>query len=95
MIDPRALGTFLARFDNSILQVVNQNGRVSYSSAGAAGLTALPVTPAQRRLAQSNTPVSSFNTVSLDGTSYRVLTQGGLQETNGVPIALQIGRAAH
>jgi two-component system sensor histidine kinase MprB len=88
-IDPGRTGQFLRRFNNSILQVVSQDGIVEFTSRP--GLP-LPVSPADASLAQPGPQASHLRTITAQGVHFRVLTESGIDQATGTPLAIQIAR---
>ena len=85
--NPTRYGSFLRRTNNSFIQVIQPDGTVWYSSINPA----LQVDQSQASLAQSN-HAYGFRSVLYDGSTYRVITEGGFVAPDGTPLALQIAR---
>jgi two-component system sensor histidine kinase MprB len=79
---------FLARYTNSVLQVIDGQGQVRYPFAPG---SSLPVTASQAGMVGTRSAYS-IQTVRTGSGPYRVITQGGFVDQNGVPVAIQIAR---
>jgi two-component system sensor histidine kinase MprB len=74
--------------NNSILQVITSDGTVVTTTANSA----LPVEPGQAAMVGTDNG-SDIRTITYEGASYRVITQGGYFSGGyGVPVAVQIAR---
>jgi two-component system sensor histidine kinase MprB len=85
--NPTRYGSFLRRTNNSFIQVIQPDGTVWYSSINPA----MAVDASEASLAQSNHGFA-FRSIQYDGSSYRVITEGGFIAPDGTPLALQIAR---
>ncbi|HUE60323.1 MAG TPA: HAMP domain-containing protein, partial [Acidimicrobiales bacterium] len=85
--DPLRYGTFLKHNNNSFIQVVQPDGTVWYTSI----TPALQVGPSAAALAQTAHSYG-FQSVQYEGSTYRVITEGGFVLADGTPVALQVAR---
>ncbi len=89
-----AIEAFLHRYNDSVLQLVEQNGVVPYSSVDP-GSPNLPVTAGDEALVGASGG-SYFHTVSYEGQSYRVFTVAATVQVAGTnadtPAAIQIAQ---
>jgi len=90
--DQRAVEAFLRRYNDTVLQVVEQNDAIAYSSLPL-GAPPLPVSQRDEALVGASSG-SYFHTLSYEGQQYRVFTvPGTAQATTGdTPAAIQIAQ---
>jgi two-component system, OmpR family, sensor histidine kinase MprB len=79
----------LRRFNNSVLQVIGPDGQVIIPPTGIE--SSLPVTKAQAALALAANPTDDARTVTIQGASYRLITEGPAS-LDGSPVAIQVAR---
>jgi two-component system sensor histidine kinase MprB len=85
--------SIVAQFNGNVVQLVTAQGTVEHFF-NLLPTVELPVTPAQSRLANAQSPETNLTTVNARGTNYRVLTEGdGIQDQFQTPVAAQVARS--
>jgi two-component system, OmpR family, sensor histidine kinase MprB len=90
-LDPSTVGRYLSRYGGGYLQVVDGQQDVIYPTSGS-GPT-FPVSQSEAALASTNR--YNIQTVTYDGQTYRVITEGGYGQYGSdvdLPLAVQIFR---